>query len=193
MPSKATTVEQYLGELPEDRRSAIAAVRKVFLDNLGKGYAEQMQYGMIGYCIPHSIFPAGYHCDPKQPLPFAGLASQKGHMSMYLMGLYMNPKMRDEFEAAWTKTGKKLDMGKACVRFKELDDLALDVLAATLKKLPSEAYIATYQQLLGDRATPAGKAATKPVPKSAKPAAKKASNTTGNKSAKKAASKSRRR
>lgn len=193
MPSKATTVEQYLAELPDDRRAAISAVRTVFLKNLGKGYAEQMQYGMIGYCIPHSIFPAGYHCDPKQPLPFAGLASQKGHMSMYLMGLYMNPRRRNEFEAAWAKAGKKLDMGKACVRFKKLDDLALDVLAATLKNMPSETYIATYQQLLGDRATPASKATNKPTAKPSKPAAKKASSKTVKKSAKKAVSKSPRR
>lgn len=153
MPSKATTVEQYLAELPEDRRSAIAAVRKVFLDNMGKGYAEQMQYGMIGYCVPHSVFPPGYHCDPKQPLPFAGLASQKEHMSLHLMGLYMNSKLRGEFETAWAKTGKKLDMGKACVRFKKLEDLALDVLASTLKRMPCETYVAEYERLYSSMKT----------------------------------------
>src|SRR5712671_3188102 len=88
MQSTAFTVEEYLAELPEDRRTAISAVRDVILANLPAGYAEGMQYGMIGYCVPHSIFPAGYHCDPKQPLPFAALASQKNYMSLYLMSVY---------------------------------------------------------------------------------------------------------
>ncbi len=151
MPSKATTVEGYLAELPPDRRSAIETVRKVFRDNLGKGYEERMQYGMIGYCVPHSVFPAGYHCDPKQPLPFAGLASQKGHMSLYLMGLYMSPRAREAFETAWKKAGKKLDMGKSCVRFKKIEDLALDVLAATLRSMPCEAFVEQYQSALDGR------------------------------------------
>src|SRR5580700_2777009 len=88
MQSKATTVERYLAELPPDRRAAVSAVREVILSNLDAGYAEGMQYGMIGYYVPHSIFPAGYRCDPKQPLPFAHLASQKNYMSLYLMCLY---------------------------------------------------------------------------------------------------------
>jgi hypothetical protein len=97
MQSKATTVEQYLAELPADRRAAIQAVRQVILKNLDKDYREGMGYGMIGYCVPHTVFPAGYHCDPKQPLPFAGLASQKNYMSVYLMGLYNNSPGRSRF------------------------------------------------------------------------------------------------
>src|SRR5712692_7177253 len=125
MQSKAATVEQYLSELPPERRAAIEAVRKVILTNLDDHYEEGMQYGMIGYYVPHRVFPAGYHCDPKQPLTFAGLASQKNHMSLYLMCVYGHEPSAVWFRAAWAKTGKKLDMGKSCVRFKKVEDLAL--------------------------------------------------------------------
>ena len=134
MQSKATTVEQYLAELPEDRRKALEAVRRVVLKNLDKDYEEGIQYGMIGYYVPHRVFPKGYHCDPKQPLPFAGLASQKNHMSLYLMCIYGESDLSRWFRQAWAKTGKKLDMGKACVRFKKLDDLALDVIAEAIRR-----------------------------------------------------------
>src|ERR1700741_4251032 len=107
MQSKATTVKAYLAELPKDRRDAIEAVRKVILANLDKDYQEGMQYGMISYSVPHSIFPAGYHCDPKQPLPFAGLASQKNYMSLYMMCVYGDTPQSDWFRNAWAKTGKK--------------------------------------------------------------------------------------
>lgn len=145
MQSKAATVEQYLAELPADRRDALQAVRMVILKNLDKNYAEGMGYGMMGYHIPHSIYPAGYHCDPKQPLPFAGLASQKSHMSLYLMCLYGNPGELKWFTDAWKKTGKKLDMGKSCIRFKKLDDLALDVIGEAIRRVPAKKYIAHYE------------------------------------------------
>lgn len=92
MPSKPTPVDQYLASLPEDRRAAISAVRDVILENLGEGYEEGIQYGMIGYYVPHAVYPAGYHADPKQPLPFASLASQKSHMAVYLMCVYGQPE-----------------------------------------------------------------------------------------------------
>src|SRR5688572_8959727 len=98
MQSKAQTVNDYLAELPDDRRAAIEAVRKVIRKNLPKGYEEGMQYGMIGYHVPHKLYPPGYHCDPKQPLPFAALASQKNYMSVYLM-CYMDGKMDKWFRA----------------------------------------------------------------------------------------------
>src|SRR4051812_37152315 len=123
MQSKATTVGQYLAELPPERRTAIETVRKVMLENLDPVFEEGMQYGMIGYFVPHRVYPAGYHCDPKQPLPFAALASQKNHMSVYLGCVYGSERER-AFREAWAKTGKKLDMGKACVRFKKPEDLA---------------------------------------------------------------------
>jgi hypothetical protein len=141
MQSKATTVEQYLGELPEDRRKALEVVRQVILENLDKDYEEGIQYGMIGYYVPHRVYPAGYHCDAKQPLPFAHLASQKNHMSLYLMCIYGASDLSRWFQQAWAKTGKKLDMGKACVRFKKLEDLALEVIAEAIKRVPAKKYI----------------------------------------------------
>jgi len=152
MQSKATTVTEYLASLPEDRRKALTAVRKVILENLDKDFAEGMQYGMIGYCVPHSVFPAGYHCDPKQPLPYAGLASQKNHMSIYLMSIYGETEQAKWFQEAWAKSGKKLDMGKACIRFKKVEDLALDVIGQSIRRVTPKKYIAHYEASLGDRA-----------------------------------------
>jgi hypothetical protein len=143
MTSKAKTVEQYLAELPEDRRAAIQAVRAVILKNLDADYAEGMQYGMIAYFVPHSVFPAGYHCDPKQPLTFAGLASQKNHMAIYLMCVD-DAEHVQWFREAWAKTGKKLDMGKSCIRFKRLEDLPLDVIGKAIARMPAKKYVATY-------------------------------------------------
>jgi len=162
MQSKATTVEQYLASLPEERRAAISAVRDVIRKNLDTQYEEGMQYGMIGYYVPHKVFPAGYHCDPKQPLPFASLASQKSHMAVYLMCVYGQPEQEKWFREAWAKTGKKLDMGKSCVRFKKLEDVALDVLGEAIRRAPAKAYIAHYESVL------------RPPDKKKAPAAKKA-------------------
>ena len=106
MQSKAATVEEYLAELPQDRRLAVVGGRAVILKNLDKDYEEGMQYGMIGYYVPHRIFPAGYHCDPKQPLCFAALASQKNYMSLYMMGVYGESAHKRWFVDAWTKAGK---------------------------------------------------------------------------------------
>src|SRR5579859_6935921 len=112
MASKATTAEEYLAELPDDRRAELSAVRDVILQHLPEGYEEIMQYGMIGYVVPHSIYPAGYHCDPKQPLNYASLGNQKNHMALYLMCVYGNAETRAWFEEAFAASGKKLDMGK---------------------------------------------------------------------------------
>jgi hypothetical protein len=141
MQDKATTVEQYLSGLAEDRRETLEAVRQVILKNLDKDYEEGMQYGMIGYYVPHRVYPAGYHCDPKQPLPFAGLASKKNYMTLHLMCIYGDSELSRWFQEAWAKSGKKLDMGKACVRFKKLDELALDVIAEAIKQVPAKLYI----------------------------------------------------
>ncbi len=159
MQSKAKTVAEYIASLPADRRPDIEAVRKVILKNLDKDYEEGMQYGMIGYYIPHKVFPAGYHCDPKQPLPFAALASQKGYMALHMMGLYLNEEHQEWFRKEWAKTGKKLDMGKACIRFKKLDDLPLDVIGQTVARIPAKKYIAYYEAILNDR--PAAKKSAK--------------------------------
>lgn len=148
MTSKATTVDQYLDELPEDRRAAITKVRQVIKKNLPKGMAEGMQYGMIGYFVPHKIYPPGYHCDPKQPLPFAGLASQKGHMSFYLCALYQNPVLEAWLKERAAEAGKKLDMGKGCIRFKKVEDLPLDLLAEAVGRMSVEQVVANYEQQL---------------------------------------------
>lgn len=175
MQSKATTVDQYLASLPEDRRAAISAVRNVILENLDEGYEEGMQYGMIGYYVPHEVYPAGYHANPKQPLPFASLASQKSHMAVYLMCVYGQPEHEKWFCEAWAKTGKKLDMGKSCVRFKKLEDVALDVIGEAIRRAPAKAYIAHYESVIRQpekkKKAPAA-AKRKPVAKK-KPAAKK--------------------
>lgn len=171
MQSKAATVKDYLASLPADRRAAIAAVRKVVNDNLDKDFAEGMNYGMIGWFVPHSIYPGGYHCNPEQPLPFAGLASQKNAMSLYLMSIYGDASRREEFLADWKKSGKKLDMGKSCIRFKSLDELPLDVIGRAIKRVSAKGYIAVYDALRPDRDKLAARAA-KAAPKTAAAAKK---------------------
>src|SRR5579862_4739188 len=115
---KAATVDAYLASLPADRRDAIAKVRAVIRENLPAGYEEGIQYGIIGYYVPHSLHPAGYHANPKEPLPFAHLGSKKSHMALYLGCVYGDDELRRWFEDEYRKSGKKLDMGKSCVRFK---------------------------------------------------------------------------
>jgi hypothetical protein len=157
MTSKAATVEEYLAELPEDRRAVIRAVREVILANLPVGYEEAMQYGMIGYVVPHTLYPAGYHCDPRQPLTYAGVASQKNYMSLYLMCVYGHAATAAWFRSAFAAAGKKLDMGKSCVRFKKLDDLPLDVIGQAIARVPAKAYIEHYEETLRARGRSAKK------------------------------------
>lgn len=147
MQSAATTVAQYLKELPADQRSAIEAVRAVILENLPKGYVEEMHYGGIGYVVPHTLYPAGYHCDPKKPLSYAGLASQKNYMAVYLMNVYDSKEVESWFQKAYKATGKRLDMGKCCVRFKKLDDLPLELVGQAIARTPVSEFIANYMQL----------------------------------------------
>ena len=147
MNSKAKTVREYLAELPAERRAAIRVVRKVILKNLDDAYEEGIQYGMIGYFVPHSVYPAGYHCDPKQPLPFAGLASQKNYMALYLMCNYCDPRHDKWFRQQWAKTGKKLDMGKSCIRFKEVEDLPLQLIGEAIARVPAKEHIAYYESV----------------------------------------------
>lgn len=170
MKSNATTVEEYLAELPEDRRDALQAVRATILKSLPKGYEEGMQYGMIGYFVPHSVYPAGYHCDPKQPLPFAGLASQKNHMSIYLMCIYGDQEHEAWFRGAWEKTGKKLDMGKSCVRFKKIDDVPLKVIGQAIKRVPCKKFIEHYESAIKAVAkrSPSKRSAKKVTPRKKK-------------------------
>ena len=149
MQSKAQTVAAYLKSLPPERKKAVAAVRKAVRAHLPKGYAEVMQHGMIGYVVPLKLYPAGYNTGKDTPLPYASLASQKNHMSLYLFGCYVEPK-----DAAWLKRefkarGKKLDMGKSCIRFKTLEDLPLDVVGAAIARRPVKDFVARYEKAIG--------------------------------------------
>jgi hypothetical protein len=147
--------------LPTDRREAISAVRAVILANLPNGYEECMSYGMIGYVVPHSIYPKGYHCNPKLPLPFMNLGSQKSHMSLHVMCCYGESQLRAWFEKAWKDAGKKFDMGAACVRFKKLEDVPLEVIGQLVARVPVDAYIGGIEKLVAQsaKARAAGKSA----------------------------------
>jgi len=186
MQSKATTVKDYLAELPPDRRQIVQTLRKTIKDNLGPGYAEGMSYGMIGFHVPHSVYPPGYHCDPKQPLPFAGLASQKNNVSIYLFCLYTDPGEITRFEKAWRATGKRLDMGKSCIRIKKLEDVPLDVLADAIRRVPVDKFIAGYESHLDPRT---GKPQSTRVKKTSGGTTRKAVNKAAKKVAKKKSAK----
>ncbi len=185
MISKAATVAEYLSELPEDRRKAIEAVRKVIRKNLGKGYEEGMQYGAIGYYVPHKLYPPGYHCDPKQPLAFAGLASQKNYMSVGLMScVYDHPESEALLRSEWAATGKKLDMGKVCIRFKKLDDVPLEVIGRAVARVPVAQFIEFYEAAIQkNRRQPAAKvsAGAKSAPAKNKAAVRKKVRAAGKK------------
>lgn len=148
--SQAATVSAYLKSLPPDRRKLLSAVRSVVKQNLPKGFVETMQYGMIAWVVPLRRYPMTYN---GQPLAVAALASQKNHASLYLMGVYANPKLSRWFEAEWKKSGKKLIMGKSCLRFRESDDLALDVVGAVAAKVTPEALMAQHDEVHGSDGT----------------------------------------
>jgi uncharacterized protein YdhG (YjbR/CyaY superfamily) len=141
----ASTVAEYLAALPADRRAALSAVRKVINDNLPNGYEGGMQFGMIGWYVPLSMYPAGYGENPKVPLPLVALGSQKSGMVLHFMCFYGNPTLSTWFVNEYKKSGKKLDMGKGCVRFKKLEDLALDVIGRTVARVPVEEHMANYK------------------------------------------------
>jgi len=141
MQSKAKTVNQYLKELPADRKAELSKVLAVIRKNLPKGLTEQMSSGMIGYVVPHKLYPPGYHCDPKQALPFAGLAAQKNYMSLYMMTVYGDPRMQKWLREQFDARGKRLDMGKSCIRFRKADDLPLDVIGEAIGRVSVADYI----------------------------------------------------
>ena len=146
MQSDAASVRAYLAELPEDRREIVEAVRAVILEHLPSGFEEGMQYGMIGYYVPLERYPVTYN---GQPLGVAALASQKRHLSLYLMGIYGDDGESSWFRERWAETGKKLDMGKSCVRFRRLDDLALDVVGEAIARTSVDDFIAVYERSRG--------------------------------------------
>ena len=139
------TPADYLNNLPEDRRKALAKLRATIRKHLPKGCKEGIQYGMIGYFVPHSISPDGYHTDPKQPLPFASIASQRNHMALHLFCLYTDEKSMSAFVEDWKASGHKLDMGKSCVRFKSIEDVPLDVVGKAIGRLSVEDFVTAYE------------------------------------------------
>ncbi|PHR14790.1 MAG: hypothetical protein COA40_01025 [Aequorivita sp.] len=149
MQSKATTADQYINELPEDRKEVMQKLRETVKQNLPNGFEETMQYGMLGYVVPHSIYPDGYHCNPKDPLPFMGIASQKNHIGFYHMGMYSDPNILKWFTAEYPKHTKgKLDMGKSCIRFKNTKNIPFDLLGELATKVSVDEWIAKYENVL---------------------------------------------
>jgi len=145
MQSKAATVQQYLAELPPDRRAIVEAVRKVVRANIDPIVEEGMTWGMIGWSIPHSVYPGGYHTKPSAPVPYTCLASQKNYLSLYVPSSFADGKTdEDWFRREWAKSGKKLDMGKSCIRFNRLEDLDLQTIGALFRRVTATDYIKIY-------------------------------------------------
>ena len=142
------TVSEYLANLPEDRREAFNKIRQVVLSSLPEGFEECMNYGMIGYVVPHSIYPSGYHCDPKLPLPFMNVASQKNFIAFYHMGIYGNPELMNWFVSEFPNYSKaKLDMGKSCIRFKKMNDIPFELIGELVKKMTVADWINQFESL----------------------------------------------
>jgi len=152
LPGETLTVKSYLSKLPSDRKQVIEKLRKTILDNLPKGFSEGIGYGMIGYSVPHSIYPAGYHCDPKLPLPFVGLASQKHFVALYHMGIYADDGLLKWFTGEYAKVNKsKLDMGKSCLRFKNFDTIPYQLIGELMTKISPQMWIKLYESKLKSR------------------------------------------
>lgn len=147
MQSTAKTPQEYIESLPEDRKATIERLRNIILEKLPKGFEEKMHYGMLCYVVPFSLYPSGYHCDPKMPLPFLSLASQKNFIALYHMGIYANPELLEWFVSEYPKHSKqKLDMGKSCIRFKKMDQIPYDLIAELLAKISPEEWIEIYEK-----------------------------------------------
>lgn len=146
MRSNADSVAQYLSELPEDRRPYVERLIAIIDQHIPKGFNKVMGYGMIGYVVPHETYPKGYHCDPKLPLPFVNVASQKNFIALYHMGIYSSPELLDWFTAAYAKHSKtKLDMGKSCIRFKKPEHIPFELIGELMSKMGPEEWIKRYE------------------------------------------------
>ena len=146
MQYKANSPEDYINQVPEERQIALKKLRETINKNLPKGFEEGIQYGMIGFYVPHEIYPDGYHCNPKEPLPFMSFASQKNSINLYHSGVYALPEIHDWFVNEYPKhSSRKLDMGKSCIRFKKVDDIPYDLIAALCKKLSVKEWITVYE------------------------------------------------
>lgn len=149
MQYKANSPEDYISQVPEERKPALKKLRKTINDNLPKGFEEGIQYNMIGYYVPHSKYPDGYHCNPKEPLPFMSFASQKNSINLYHSGIYAKPEIHDWFVSEYPKHSKrKLDMGKSCIRFKNIDDIPYDLIAELAQKMTADQWIEHYESAI---------------------------------------------
>ncbi len=147
MQIKAANPEGYIQKIPKDRVEVFTKLRQAILDNLPTGFEETMNYGMIGYVVPHSVYPDGYHCKPSDPLPFANIASQKNFVAFYHMGLYAKEDLMQWFVSEYQKQCKyKLDMGKSCVRFKKMDDIPFELIGQLISKMSSGDWIKLYEE-----------------------------------------------
>ncbi|MQP53490.1 MULTISPECIES: DUF1801 domain-containing protein [unclassified Flavobacterium] len=146
MTSATNSPEQYINEAPEDRREALQKLRNIILENLPEGFQECISYGMVGYVVPHTIYPAGYHCDSKLPLPFMSFASQKNSINFYHMGIYAQPELYNWFVSEYPKYSKqKLDIGKSCIRIKKPENIPFELIGELVKKITVADWIATYE------------------------------------------------
>lgn len=149
MQYDANSPEAYINQVPEDRQEMVKKMRKTISDNLPTGFEEGMIYNMIGYYVPHSVYPDGYHCDPKTPLPFMSFASQKNSVNLYHSGIYAKKELHDWFVGEYPKYCKrKLDMGKSCIRFKYLDDIPFELIAELTRKMSCDEWIAIYEKAI---------------------------------------------
>lgn len=146
MQYQANTPNEYVAQIPADRVAVFENLRQQIIHNLPKGFQETIQYGMLGYVVPHSIYPSGYHCNPKEMLPFAGLASQKNSINFYHMGIYADNDLKDWFVNKYNQVCKtKLDMGKSCIRFKKFNDIPLELIGELMTKMTVEQWITLYE------------------------------------------------
>lgn len=152
MQSTAATPEEYISSLPAERQPVMHALRAAVLKHLPEGFVEGMVYGMLGYTVPHMLYPAGYHCDPKQALPYMNIASQKNYISVYHMGLYADEQIMQWFISAYAKvSSKKPDIGKSCIRFKKVEDIPVDLIGELAGKMTVQDWIALYESKLKSR------------------------------------------
>ena len=145
MVKRSKEVEAYLAALTDERREVLNEIIAVVAENIDQRFEFGMQYGMPAWYLPHSEYPDGYHCDPKQPLPFASVASQKKHIGLYLFCIYCDEALKERFVREWEESGKRLDMGKSCVRVKDLDSVPLDVLGRVFKRVSAKKFVAAYE------------------------------------------------
>ncbi len=149
MQYQATSVENYMSQVPENRKEALLKLRNTINSNIPQGFEETISYGMVGYVVPHSLYPSGYHCTPELPLPFMGYASQKNSINLYHMGIYSVKELHDWFVAIYPKYSKrKLDMGKSCIRFKKPEDIPYELIGELASKITVEEWIAIYEKSL---------------------------------------------